>query len=270
MSYALGAYRGKGTGELPLFSEQLEALSEGDLLLGDCYYCTYALIAELDRRSIPVVFQCHAQRQVDFRRGQRLGTKDHLVHWCKPVTKPVWMSVEQYRALPSTLTVRELAVGSKVYVTTLVNEKRYGKKAIAQLYCQRWSAELDLRSLKSDLRMDKLRCQSPSMVRKEIAVRFLGYNFIRAAMVQAALCYHNKPRWLSFKATVRLLEAMKTQLLELSVSTLGSLLQAISSTGNRQRRRAPQPRAVKQRPKPYPRLKVPRKVVCHQLVDNFN
>ena len=267
---ALGPYRGKRTGELSLFAAQLDSLTVGDLLLGDCYYCTYGLIALLEQREIPVVFERHAQRKTDFRRGKRLGSKDHLMHWEKPLVKPVWMSDDDYRALPTTLTVRELAVGGKVYVTTLLDAKRFSKRAISTLYALRWTVELDLRTLKTELKMEKLRCQTPAMVRKEIAVHFLAYNFIRAAMAHAAQRHQQLPRALSFKATVQLIDAMKTQLLDLSHSALEALLKAIASTPIGQRQRTPQPRAVKQRPKPYPRLAVPRKIACQQLVASYN
>ena len=118
--------------------------------------------------------------------------------------------------------------------------------------------------------MEKLRCQTPAMVRKEIAVHFLAYNFIRAAMAHAAQRHQQRPRTLSFKATVQLLEAMKTQLFNLSQPALEALLKAIVSTPIGQRQRTPQPRAIKQRPKPYPRLAVPRKIACQQLVAAHN
>ena len=54
----------------------------------------------------------HAARKCDFRRGKRLGKKDHLVSWVKPV-KPTWMSQDDYDAYPDTLEVREVSVESK-------------------------------------------------------------------------------------------------------------------------------------------------------------
>lgn len=268
VDYALGPYQGKHTGELSLLAQQFDSLTPGDRLLGDRYFCTYGLIAEQQRRGIPVVFQSHAKRKVDFRRGIRLGVKDHIVQWQKPSRQPVWMSTADYEALPATLTVCELAVGGKVYVTTLLSAKRFSRAAIAKLYALRWIAELDLRTLKTDLHMDKLRCQTPAMVRKEIAVHFLAYNFIRAAIAHAAQRHQQSPRTLSFKATLQLLDQIKTQLHDLSEQALEALLKAIVSTPIGQRQRAPQPRAVKQRPKPYPRLAVPRTTACQQLLAN--
>ena len=45
---------------------------------------------------------------------------------------------------------------------------------------QIWSAELNLRHLKTTLGMDILRGQTPAMVRKEIYVHLLAYNLLRS------------------------------------------------------------------------------------------
>ena len=45
---------------------------------------------------------------------------------------------------------------------------------------------MDLRSLKTVMRMEVLRGQSPERVRKELAVHRLAYNLIRGLMAEAA------------------------------------------------------------------------------------
>ncbi len=47
VSYAQGAYQGKGTGETSLFSRLFGDITTNDLLLADRYYCTWAIIALL-------------------------------------------------------------------------------------------------------------------------------------------------------------------------------------------------------------------------------
>ena len=49
-----------------------------------------------------------------FRCGQRLGARDHLVHWNKPRLRPKWMTAAQYEALPDTLAVREVEIDGRV------------------------------------------------------------------------------------------------------------------------------------------------------------
>ncbi len=89
LNYSLGPYQGKQAGESSLFSQLLNSLSIGDLLIADRYYCTFAIIALLQAMGVPVLFQLHANKKVDFRQGQRLGAKDHCIEWKKPKRKPI-------------------------------------------------------------------------------------------------------------------------------------------------------------------------------------
>ena len=82
INYHYGPYQGKQTDELSLFSQLINCLSLGDLLMADRYYCTFAIIIALSQaKKIPALFQIHANKKADFRRGQKLGAKDHLVEW---------------------------------------------------------------------------------------------------------------------------------------------------------------------------------------------
>jgi len=65
-------------------------------------------------------------------------------------------------------------VGGKVYVSTLLAPKSYHKKELAGLYSQRWSVELDLRSIKTHMKMDMLRCKTPGRVQKKSAVHVIS------------------------------------------------------------------------------------------------
>jgi hypothetical protein len=259
---SLGAYQGKGTGETSLLSQFLSYLSVGDLLMADRYYCTFAIIALLQARGIPVLFQMHARKKADFKLGIRLGAKDHLIDWQKPKRKPIWMTEEEYATLPETITVRELSVNGMVYVTTLLNNKHCHKQELAILYKDRWKIELDFRAIKTHMGMEMLRCKSADMVRKEIAVHLLAYNIIRGNLAQAASLYKKIPRQLSFRSAVQLATQASRQLVTLSglalKNTLLTLLEAIASTPIGQQKRKGQPRVVKRRPKSYPLMTIPR------------
>jgi hypothetical protein len=71
------------------------------------------------------------------------------------------------------------------------------------LYQRRWQVELDVRNIKTTLGMERLRCRTPEMARKELWVYLLAYNLIRLLMAQAALLADQIPRQLSFKHTVQ-------------------------------------------------------------------
>jgi len=121
------------------------------------------------------------------------------------------MSRAEYEAMPAEITVRELRVRVKdktkrvrnlVIVTTLADPKTYQSKELGGLFRQRWYAELDLRTLKTQMRMEMLRTKSPEMVRKEVAAHLLAYNLIRGLMAEAARVGRVKPRALSFMGTL--------------------------------------------------------------------
>ena len=96
-----------------------------------------------------------------------------------------------------------------VLATTLLDAEAFTKDDLAQLYRSRWSAELDLRTLKTTLQMEMLRCKTPELVRKEIWTHILAYNLIRTIMAQAATKHGLQPRTISFKGAVQTLAAFQ-------------------------------------------------------------
>ncbi len=212
ISYAKGAYQGKGSGETSLFSRLFDDIPANDILLADCYYCTWAIIALLIQQGSHILVQNHAQRKPNFAEGEKLGAKDHIVSWKKPKTKPVWMTEDDYLALPAEIRIREFSVGGIVYVTTLLNNKIYHKKELMQLYKERCKIELDFRSIKTNMGMEMLCCKSADIVKKEIAVHFLSYNLIRANIARSAIINKKIPRQMSFMTAVQLFNEIKVQL----------------------------------------------------------
>jgi DDE family transposase len=271
LDIAMGPRKGKQTGETALFRTLHHHLQEGDILLADRYYCGYLQLTLVRQRGADIVMRLHHLRHFDFRRGQRLGPDDHIVTWHKPKQRPDWLDEESFAKLPATITMRELRIrvpGKRcrsrtiLVATTLLDHEEYPKESIAELYRQRWHAELDLRSLKTVLQMDILRCQSPEMVRKEIWVHVLAYNLIRKVMAQAAVEHGLKPRQISFKGTLQTLNAFADCLRLCTAQALPTLCRCVLAAvayhrvGNRPGRL--EPRAKKRRAKPYPLLSRPR------------
>jgi hypothetical protein len=201
---AEGPCAGKGSDEQTLFRGLLDHLGEGDILLGDAYFPTYFLLCELLRRGVDGLFEQYGarRRSTDFSLGERLGARDHLIVWTKP-KRPPWMSEVAYEQVPDQLQVRELSVGGKILVTTLLDPKQTPTRVLKALYQRRWQVELDVRNIKTTLGMERLRCRTPEMARKELWVYLLAYNLIRLLMAQAALLADQIPRQLSFKHTVQ-------------------------------------------------------------------
>lgn len=268
---ALGPYQGKETSELALLRQIIDRFQTGDIALADRFFCSYWVIAALQARGVDVVVRLHQRRAADFRRGRRLGREDHIVTWSKPQQVPDWMTRAEYEAMPATLTIRELRVRvrdktkrvrSLVVVTTLLDAQTYPAQEVGDLFRQRWHAELDLRALKTHMKMEMLRTKSPEMVRKEILMHFLAYNLIRGLMAEAARVEQVKPRALSFMGAVHTVRAFEESHLydPARIETdLPRLVELIGAKRLKDRPDRYEPRAVKRRPKPHPLLRMPRK-----------
>jgi hypothetical protein len=180
------------------------------------------------------------------------------------------MDKETYDTYPERIRVREFKVAGKIYVSTFLNEKKYHKKELAKIYELRWQVEINLKSIKSIMNMDMLSCKTPEMVRKEIGIHFLAYNFIRIIMAEACIKHNAMPNQISFKSTVQLLNEIMPHFLNGNVSKnkemYAELLKQIvrNKVGNRPGRI--EPRVVKRRRKPFPALNRPRIVEKRRLM----
>lgn len=268
---AMGPCRGKGSDEQSLLRTMLETLKTGDILLGDAFYATYFLLCALQKKGVDGVFEQHGarRRSTDFRRGRRLGPRDHLMELRKPTLKPDWMDQAEYEQMPDTLTVRELHTGGKILVTTLLCPKHTSKAALKALYRDRWHVELDLRNIKTTLGMEMLSCRTPGMVQKELWIYLLAYNLIRLLMAQAALLVDLLPRQLSFKHTLQLWITWR----QISPGNdddekLDGLFILIAQQRVGKRPGRIEPRALKRRPKPFPLLTKPRQIAREEIKKN--
>jgi putative transposase len=275
---AIGPYKGKETGETALLRDLLDRFQSGDVFLGDCAYSSYFMLALLLSHGVDVVTRQHQARQTNFRRGQRLGEADHVVLWERP-QRPEWMDKEMYATIPETLTVRELKVrvavkGFRVQelivITTLTDADLYPREEIAKLFRLRWHVELDLRNIKTSLRLDDLRGKKPETVRREIWMHWLAYNLTRKVMAQAALLGEQSPRKLSFASALAAVTGAweLASVADPSTLSLHAKTQHTAITWSLVGRRPDrvEPRAIKRRPKPHRLLTQPREEARAELI----
>jgi len=275
---AIAPYQGKETGETALLRELLDRLQPGEVLLGDCAYSSYFMLALVLARGVDVVTRQHQARRTDFRAGKWLGAEDHVVVWRRPA-RPTWMDEETYATIPETLTVRELRVHVEVkgfrvrelvVITTLTDAERYPREELARLFRLRWHVELDLRNIKTSLRLDDLRGKTPETIRREIWMHWLAYNLIRKVMAQAALADEKLPRELSFVSALAAVSGTWELASVADASLLGRHAKtqhrgiASSRAGHRPNR--VEPRAIKRRPKPHRLLNRPRAEARAKLI----
>jgi Transposase DDE domain len=264
---AIAPYEGKGTGETTLLRAMYGALRPGDVVLADSLFDNYFLICELRRRGIDVVVRAQYDRVGS--QVLRDGPDSEILLWRRP-NKPHGMTGGQYRLYPEVLLMRQVTVDARdkenrterfEVVTTILDASIDGAQ-IGDLYERRWEGEVDIRSIKSVMQMDVLRCKTPEMVRKEIWAHLLAYNLLRTVMAVAAGEKGLEPRQVSFKGAKQAVTAFAPKLEAARPKDRPALIDAMLEViayhrvGDRPGRW--EPRARKRRPKPGARLTQPR------------
>jgi hypothetical protein len=272
---AIAPYQGKGTGETNLFRQMYDTLQSGDVVLADALFDDYFIACELRRRNVDLVARAQYERVGS--RTAPISPAGEIIVWERP-QKPRGMTGEQYRSYPKNLTMRQVTVDARdknnrakqfKVVTTILDPSIDGKQ-IGDLYERRWDGEVDIRSIKSTMQMDILRCKTPDMVHKEIWTHLLAYNLLRTVMAVAANEHDTEPRKLSFKGAKQALTAFAPKIEAARAEDRGPLIDAMLTTiayhrvGDRPGRW--EPRARKRRPKRGNRLTQPRHVA--KLPDN--
>ena len=266
---AIAPYAGKGTGETTLLRQMYDSLRPGDVVVADALFDNYFLACELHQRGIELVARVAAER-VDTR-AVASGPDGDLILWRRP-NKAHGMKGEQYRTYPKSLLMRQVSVDARgkdnrveqFKVVTTILAPSVGGRQIGELYERRWDGEVDIRSIKSTMQMDVLRCKTPEMVRKEIWAHLLAYNLLRTVMAVAAAESDTEPRKISFKGAKQAVTAFAPKIEAARPEDRGrlidGLLKAIAyhRVGNRPGRW--EPRARKRRPERAARLMLPRAV----------
>jgi hypothetical protein len=279
LAAAMGRFQGKGSGEVSLFRQLWDAFQAGDVLLADRLYATFWDVAAALARGVDVVMRLHAGRTPIEFRGRGHPTWNRREVWLKP-QRPSWMTAEEYAAMPEQIRLRAVRVSVRqkgfrtrclVLITTLLDARAVTLEDLADLYRRRWQAELNLRSLKQTLQMDILRGQTPEVVRKEVWAHLLVYNVVRTVMAAAARAAAVRPEEVSFAGALQTLNAFTPQLRAAATAEAWerlwrAMLEAIGSHRVGDRPDRVEPRAVKRRPKNFPKLKEPREQARRKLM----
>jgi hypothetical protein len=273
LSLATGLLTAWATGswsqhEVALLQTLWDGLRAGDVLLADRGFCNWALLAQCLQRNVHAVFRVKGVRRRDFRQGKRLSRDERLVQWRKPTQRARTVDAQTWALLPEVLTLRlvrcRLAIPGfrtrqVILVTTLLDPAQYPPEALSQLYFRRWAMELTLRNIKITLQMDQLSCKNPENLEREIRMHFLVHNLVRRLMLEAARRHGVPLERVSFAGSLAaarrygeaLLQARSKRQRQQLINELFAVL-AADLVPDRPGRR--EPRAVKRRPKPYPRL----------------
>jgi hypothetical protein len=265
VTWAVGPWRSH---ELGLFQSLWAAFNSGDVLLGDRGFGSWGLLAQCGLRKLHAVFRVRGKLKRDLRRGKRLSKQERLATWSKPRQRPRTIGKREWSKLPEQLTLRLVRCRLDIpgfrtrqvtLVTTLLDSAQYPPSALSQLYLRRWAMELTLRHLKTTLQMEHLSCQNPNNLDREIRMHFLVHNLVRRLMLDAARRHHTRLDRISFAGSLSAARRYAEALLQVrSAKARAKLIEelfrvvALDQVPLRPGRR--EPRAVKRRPKPYPRL----------------
>jgi hypothetical protein len=270
------------TGDMAQTPEAHLHLDQGDVLIGDDSFGTYAQLAMLKKQGLHGLFPVHHKRIVDFTKGRpycgegkqavagmprsrwvkSLGKEDQLVEYFKPKTKPLWMSEQDYQQLPDSIIVRELrrtvrrpGLGhvTLTLVTTLTDPKKYSAAELLELRLRRWDVETCIGHVKTTMGMDVLHCKSEQGVRKELAVFCLVYNLVRAVMLEASRRQEVAVSRISFADVLHWMRHARP----------GDELPTFVVNPSRPDR--VEPRCKKRRPKEYDLMSKPREVLREQI-----
>jgi len=259
--------------DLRLLRQLWAQLKAGDILLGDRAYGDYVTLAGLPLQGVDVVARLHQARKVDFRKARRLGPNDGVFVWHKGCQQSSILTPGEWAALPGEIQVRivRFTVACRGFrsqritlVTTLLDAEKYPASELVALYARRWRLELCLRDVKTTLGLERLRCQSPAMVRKEMLAGLIAHNLIRCVMAEAARVYEAQLERLSFKGTVDAVRQYSAVLAQARTQKMRrdlwqDLLHGLARDLVPLRPGRSEPRAVKRRPKPFPLLNRPRR-----------
>ena len=253
----------------------IDYFQEGDLALADAAYSSYELISRFKTKGVHSLMPVHQARRVDFRRGKRLGVNERIYTWEKPKNQPKRsnLTADQWAEMSDTLEIRiirfwyENKAGKlirKHLVTTLLDAEKYPWEELVSLYLERWDIELRFRDIKTTMGFEALNVKTPQMAHKSITMAMIGCNLIKAISQEAALDEGIGIRNLSFKGVLdevvsnaanfrdRIQHHQKRKVLYQNLIELSGE-QILNIRPFRR-----EPRALKKRPKPFPRLTKPR------------
>ncbi len=269
--------------ELSLLRRMMKHFRHGDVIVGDRAYHSYVDFVQWVRHGLDVVLRLNEAAWPNLSTRRRLGPDDQIAVWHRPKGRNRQLTPAQWSELPETVTVRLVRVRVAIrgfrtrrmeLMTTLLDAATFSADALAELYRDRWMAELNLRHLKTTLRMEVLRGQSPDMIRKEVFMYAVTYNLVRTFMWHAAVATGRDPRRLSFAGAQQRVAAMLPYLGLCRTSRqrralTRRLLEFIAADRLTDRPDRIEPRARKRRPKSYPPLSIPRTRYRQNLLKKY-
>ncbi len=196
--------------EQGLLEEAIGRLPAGGTVIGDANFGVFSVAWTATQQGHPVLLRLTPSRAGRLA-GEALKDKTD----CEIVWKPSREERKAHPELPpdacvkGRLIVRQVQPdsGAAPFLLALFTTLPEPVQQILELYGKRWNIETDLRTLKSQLRMDQLSCATPEMAAKEIQMAIAAYNLVRSVVGLAAQQSGLPPRDYSFTRAARIVES---------------------------------------------------------------
>jgi hypothetical protein len=201
--------------EAPLVGRLLRHLAGGDVLILDRAFASFWNLLQGQCSGVHLLIRLKKNLWAgnSMRRTliKHLGKQDLLVQWKRPRERAT-LSLRRWVGLPRQLILRQISITVRrrgyrtrhiTVITTLLDPIAYPAHEVAQLYARRWEIETAFRHLKQTLNLEHLRCRTVAGIRKELLIRALAYNLVRATMQRAAGLRGCPPSQVSFADTLQ-------------------------------------------------------------------
>ena len=256
-------YGPEAVSEQQLLESAIERLPQNATVIGDCNFGVFSVAWTATQKGYPVVLRLTAAR------AQRLaaepprdGVDRHVLWTPSDADRKSHPDLPLDAGVRGRLIVRQVQPdgGGEPVLLALFTTLLDPVEEILNLYGQRWLIETDLRTLKSQLRMEQLSCATPEMAAKEIAMGITAYNLVRAVIALAAQQSGLPPRHYSFTSAARIVQSFAPKIAnasspEESQRHYDRMMYYLQQTKLPRRKRKTYPREVWGKQAKYPKRK---------------
>ena len=203
-------YGGDAVSEQGLLESAIGRLPPGAAVVGDRNFGVFSVAWTVAQKQCQPVLRLTADRARRLAGGSLKEDMDLTVTW-----EPSRADRKTHPELPPDAAVEGRLIARRVqpdnggqpFVLYLFTTLTEPAEEILPLYGQRWRIETDLRTLKTQLRMEQLSCASPEMAAKEIEMGMGAYNLVRAMICLAAAQSGLAARGFSFTRAARIVQS---------------------------------------------------------------
>jgi hypothetical protein len=246
--------------EQGLLESAIGRLPDSSVLCGDANFGVFSVAYEAAKHNHPVVLRLTEVRAQRLAAGEWRDGVDKRVVW-----KPSRDDCKSHPELPAQASVEGRLIiqkvqpsnGDKAFLLALFTTLPDPSEKIVSLYGHRWNIEVDLRTLKGQLRLEELSSATPQMIGKEINLAMMSYNLVRSVMYLTARKAGLEPRAFSFTKVRNVLQAFLPLIAAATDERqqrklTKTMLDCLERTRLYRRQRPSAPRAVWPKPKSYP------------------